>query len=126
MKARNSFKQGLVGTSYTWNLSKGDAEAAHVPDVDGRLQQRLDGGEGRGGLCVVLQPRPCSAGLQLAGTQGVEVAVGGHVGAGGGRQAHHHHQGGPGPATHHDWHHRGGDVILSPPRYLGQNPFHCH
>ena len=80
----------------TWNSGKRDPEAADVPDVCRGLHQGLDGAKRRGGLRGVVKPRARSGRLQLAGAQRVEVAVGGHVGAGGGREAHQHHQGGPG------------------------------
>lgn len=72
---------------FTWNSSEGDPETADVPDVHRGLHQRLDGGEGGGGLRGVLQSLACSGRLQLAGAQRVEVAVGGQEGAGRGRQA---------------------------------------
>ena len=81
----------------TWNSGKRDPEAADIPDLGGGLHQGLDGGDGGGGLRQVLGAR--GRGLQLARAQGVEVAVGGHVGGGGGRgQGHDHHHQGPGHA----------------------------
>lgn len=84
---------------FTWDSSEGDPETADVPDVHRGLHQGLDGGEGGGGLRGVLQPLACSGGLQLAGAQRVEVAVGGQEGAGRGRQADQHHHHGPGHAA---------------------------
>ena len=83
----------------TWNSSERDPEAADVPDIHRGLHQRLDGVQGGGGLCGVLQPLARSGRLQLAGAQRVEVAVGGHEGAGRGRQADQHHDHGPGHAA---------------------------
>ena len=81
----------------TWNSGKRDPETADVPDISRSLHQGLDGVKRRGGLSGVEQPRARGGGLQLAGAQRVEVAVGGHVGAGGGHhEGHQHHQGGPG------------------------------
>ena len=80
----------------TWNSSKRDPEAADVTNVHRGLHQTLDGVQGRGWLRGVVLPLAWTGGLQLAGAQRIEVAVGGHEGAGGGRHAHQHHHGGPG------------------------------
>ena len=61
-------------------MSERNSEAGDIPDVHRSLEQRLDGCERRHVLSKVLLAR---AGLELAGTELVEVAVGGHVGTGG-------------------------------------------
>ena len=83
---------------FTWNGGKGNSKTADISNVHWSLEQRLDCIEWRRVLREV-RHGPRVARLLLARAQLVEVAVGGHVGAGGGD--HHqdqHHQGG---------HHRG-------------------
>ena len=82
-------------------MSEGDSEAGDVPDVHRGLEEGLDGRERSLTLRVVTL---AGAGLELAGAQLVEVAVGGHVGAGGrdgGRHQDHQHRPRPVRDSHH-------------------------
>ena len=79
-------------------MSKRNTKAGDVPDVDRSLEEGLNGRQRSRILSVVLLAR---AGLQLAGTELVEVAVGGHVGAGGPDEGY---QGEDQPARHADHH----------------------
>ena len=86
--------QSCGRTKVTWNGGEGDTKTADISDVHWGLEQRLDGVERRHVLREVCRGTGVGR-LLLAGAQLVEVAVGGHVGAGG---ADHHqdqdHQGG--------------------------------
>ena len=86
----------MTVSSPTWYLSERNSQTGDVPDVHRCLEERLDGRERSRVLSKVLLAQ---AGLELAGTELVEVTVGGHVGAGGpdqGQQAQDH------PARHTD------------------------